>query len=158
MVDFLLDEGVEGDIWLDGSFITEKINPRDIDFILVLKSKFYDEASARQRDAVEVLLDGKLWEMPFLCDTNYVMVEEVAQEPQNAGEATAEAETKERPPRPPETGLSWDGPNDGPLGYWHRRFGFSVNSRTPKGIVIIRLERRNANEQDSTASAAIARS
>lgn len=28
--------GVSGNVWLDGSFVTEKLNPEDVDFVLVV--------------------------------------------------------------------------------------------------------------------------
>src|ERR1700733_2464521 len=30
----LTQSRIEGEVWLDGSFVTSKVNPRDIDFIL----------------------------------------------------------------------------------------------------------------------------
>jgi uncharacterized protein DUF6932 len=49
LVDQLQKEKIVGDIWLDGSFVTEKVNPNDIDFILVVESSLYDEGTAAQR-------------------------------------------------------------------------------------------------------------
>ncbi|MBZ5601829.1 MAG: hypothetical protein LAO79_05935 [Acidobacteriia bacterium] len=36
--------GIDGEIWLDGSFLTEKINPEDADFILVVDHQYRDSA------------------------------------------------------------------------------------------------------------------
>src|SRR5579883_3612246 len=37
------------EIWLDGSFTTEKIDPSDIDFIAVVDSRLYDNGSVELR-------------------------------------------------------------------------------------------------------------
>src|SRR6266446_285097 len=47
----LLSAGVIGSVWLDGSFVTEKINPVDIDFVLEIESNVYDSGSAELRQA-----------------------------------------------------------------------------------------------------------
>ncbi len=104
------DAGINAKIWLDGSFLTEKINPKDIDFIAVVDSRVYDSGTAEQRAVLDGLVEGELWKPSFLCDTNVVYVD------------------------PPEyTGST------NVLAYWERRFGFSVNDHTPKGIVIIEV-------------------
>ena len=44
---------VKGEIWIDGSFITQKIDPSDVDILLHIKAEFYDNASTEQRDAID---------------------------------------------------------------------------------------------------------
>ena len=44
-----------------GSFVTKKINPKDVDFILVADSGVYDEGSNEQREVLDGLTDGELW-------------------------------------------------------------------------------------------------
>jgi hypothetical protein len=113
----LKDEKIVGDIWLDGSFVTEKTDPLDVDFILSCKSEFFDAANDRQRLVIDCLIDGDLWELPFLCDTNVMFVD------------------------PPEMGGS-----EAVVKYWTDRFGFSTDKRVPKGIITIRLE--GADDED----------
>lgn len=51
---------IAGELWVDGSFLTEEINPRDVDLSLRVGGPFYDAASARTRkliDSVEFLRD-----------------------------------------------------------------------------------------------------
>jgi hypothetical protein len=102
--------GISGNIWLDGSFATEKINPKDIDFILVAESRVYDEGTEQQRAILDGLTDGDLWKPPLLCDTNAAYLD---------------------PPEVQGTSNVMD--------YWTNRFGLSLGDRTPKGIVVIKL-------------------
>ena len=47
--------GVKGEVWVDGSFLTEKINPEDVDLVLRVPADFYDSATQNQRDSVNWL-------------------------------------------------------------------------------------------------------
>lgn len=56
------------ELWIDGSFLTEKIDPADIDIILVLPEEFHNQASPEQ------LAISEWWEendprTTFGCDT-----------------------------------------------------------------------------------------
>ncbi len=110
VVEQLNDKGISGVIWLDGSFVTKKISPSDIDFILVAESRVYDEATEEQRDVLDGLTDGEMWKPPLLCDTNAAYIDP----PDQQGTSNV-------------------------LEYWTNRFGFSLVNRTQKGIVVIRL-------------------
>jgi hypothetical protein len=110
VVEQLNDKGISGVIWLDGSFVTKKISPSDIDFILVAESRVYDEATEEQRDVLDGLTDGEMWKPPLLCDTNAAYIDP----PEQQGTSNV-------------------------LEYWTNRFGFSLAHRTPKGIVVIKL-------------------
>lgn len=110
VIEQLNTKGISGRIWLDGSFVTKKISPKDIDFILVAESRVYDEGTEEQRAVLDGLTDGELWRPPLLCDTNAAYID------------------------PPEVkGTS------NVIDYWTNRFGFSLVDRTPKGIVVIKL-------------------
>src|SRR5688572_26578012 len=41
----LADAGIVGELWIDGSFLTQKINPEDVDLSLKVDGDFYDNAS-----------------------------------------------------------------------------------------------------------------
>lgn len=110
VVEQLNVRAIPGVIWLDGSFVTEKINPSDIDFILVADSSVYDNANAEQLEALDGLTDGEMWRPPLLCDTNAAYIDP----PEQQGASNV-------------------------IAYWTNRFGFSLSERTPKGIVVIRL-------------------
>lgn len=44
---------VEGELWIDGSFTTEKIDPEDSDIVLCVQGDFYDSAHPQQRDTID---------------------------------------------------------------------------------------------------------
>lgn len=44
---------VQGEIWIDGSFVTEKIDPIDVDILLHVKADFYNNANTDQQEAVD---------------------------------------------------------------------------------------------------------
>lgn len=48
IVDRLCAEGIEGDIWTDGSFLTQNIEPRDVDFVLRLDIGFIPRITPQQ--------------------------------------------------------------------------------------------------------------
>jgi hypothetical protein len=110
VVEQLNAKGISGEIWLDGSFVTKKISPKDIDFILVADSSVYDEGTEEQRDLLDGLTDGEMWKPPLLCDTNAAYIDP----PEQQGTSTV-------------------------IDYWTNRFGLSLGDRTPKGIVVIKL-------------------
>lgn len=105
----LVASGLSGDVWLDGSFVTEKIDPADIDFILVVDSAIYDGGSPEQRALMDALIDGCDW-LPSVCDTNVAFID------------------------PPERSNSSD-----VLAYWRKRFGYSSDGLVTKGIVVITM-------------------
>src|ERR1700676_125563 len=44
---------VPGELWLDGSYLTEKINPKDVDVILKVDAVVYNSGTQEQRDAID---------------------------------------------------------------------------------------------------------
>jgi hypothetical protein len=40
---------IRGEAWIDGSFLTKKRDPRDIDFILLIDNNYYDSGTTEQR-------------------------------------------------------------------------------------------------------------
>lgn len=42
-------EGIEGDFWLDGSFLTQNIAPQDVDFALRIDTAFLARATPSQK-------------------------------------------------------------------------------------------------------------
>ena len=63
---------VVGELWVDGSFLTEKINPGDVDIVLRVPSSVYDDGTSEQRGMAN-WIDGNLRERN-LCDS-YVFYE-----------------------------------------------------------------------------------
>lgn len=48
VIDKLSAAGIVGSLWLDGSFLTEKIDPDDVDYLLHVGSDIYDLEPAKQ--------------------------------------------------------------------------------------------------------------
>lgn len=46
---------IEGEVWVDGFFLTGKPDPADSDVVLRLESDFVDRASATQRSVLDWL-------------------------------------------------------------------------------------------------------
>src|SRR5438445_1558865 len=60
VVERLRDAGIEGELWIDGSFVTEKIDPEDCDIVLRIPGLFYDACSPEQQGVVEWATDKAL--------------------------------------------------------------------------------------------------
>jgi hypothetical protein len=55
---WLINERIKGELWIDGGFMTEKIDPDDIDIVLCVDGDFFDSASASQRDLIRMVGDN----------------------------------------------------------------------------------------------------
>ena len=64
---------ITGEMWINGSFMTEKQEPDDIDIILVVDSKFIDTSTPEQRAVVQ-WFDVQDLEPEYYCHT-FVHVE-----------------------------------------------------------------------------------
>lgn len=102
---------IPGYIWLDGSFVTEKINPADCDFILSVPEEFANSASDDQKNLISIIS----WNLKdtLKCDSYYRVCECV-------GPGGLEHELKT-------------------AGYWTKLFGRS-RAGVPKGIILHKLE------------------
>jgi len=49
----LVSATVQGELWVDGSFLTESINPQDVDLVLKADSNFYDNGTLAQRSKID---------------------------------------------------------------------------------------------------------
>jgi hypothetical protein len=63
-----------GDTIIDGSFLTEEIDPDDIDFTLVVSPEFYEICSPEQRKIMDWIGDDHAIKITHLCDC-YLCVE-----------------------------------------------------------------------------------
>jgi hypothetical protein len=64
--------GLKAEIWINGSFLTEKINPKDIDVVVFINSKEIRELSAENKVKLSVLTNEKLTDEErkiCICDT-----------------------------------------------------------------------------------------
>jgi hypothetical protein len=64
--------GVRGEMWVDGSFLTQKIDPEDVDLVAKVPSTFYDTCTAQQRAKID-WINGNL-KVSHFCDS-YLWVE-----------------------------------------------------------------------------------
>lgn len=53
VIDKLRRDRIEGEVWVDGSFLTEKINPKDSDILLHVQADYYDNATLEQQMAID---------------------------------------------------------------------------------------------------------
>jgi len=103
---------IEGEVWVDGSFVTEKINPADVDLILRCSADFFENGTQQQRRTVEWLKTDL--KSSHLCDA-YCLIE-----------------------WPEDHQNYWVG--EYMHNYWMRQFGFS-RGNAMKGIAVIALPR-----------------
>ena len=62
----------EGELWIDGSFITEKTHPKDVDLVLRIDSDLYDNGTNEQRQIIDWIASNLRNEL--LCDS-YIFFE-----------------------------------------------------------------------------------
>lgn len=101
---------IEGEVWVDGSFVTEKMNPEDVDLVLRVSAQFYDNATDKQRKTVDWLASNL--RNTHLCHSYSFM------------------EWPENHPN------YW--PGQYMFNYWMRQFGFSRGNEM-KGIPVVAL-------------------
>lgn len=80
VLSLLQSNGLRGDLWIDGSFTTEKLNPDDVDIILVMDASDFRALSQEQADFFRKFARTSLKEQ-YRCD-NYGMVRD-ENHPQN---------------------------------------------------------------------------
>lgn len=106
--------GIRGEVWVDGSFLTEKIDPADVDCVLNIPPHFYESGTPEQTDLIEWLISSdNTPKRQFRCDIDVGI-----------------AYPEESPDH-----YVWQQVS----GHWHRLFGFSVKTREPKGIAVLRV-------------------
>jgi hypothetical protein len=113
----LVQSGVVGEIWVNGSFLTEKIDPKDVDILLHVEADFYNNASVEERAAID-------WVGSNLKQTHRV-------------DSYLWLEHHRRPGDPDYWESDWD------RAYWIRQFGFSREDDY-KGMALLVLSGRTA--------------
>ena len=58
---------IVGDLWIDGSFVTTKFNPHDVDLVLSISSNLYDNCSAEQRALLD-WFESDILHTDYRCD------------------------------------------------------------------------------------------
>jgi hypothetical protein len=69
----LAAKAIVGDLWIDGSFVTTKFNPRDVDLVLCISSNLYDNCSAEQRALLD-WFESDVLHTDYRCD-GYISIE-----------------------------------------------------------------------------------
>jgi hypothetical protein len=106
-----LDARVLGEVWANGSFLTEKIDPKDVDIIVrVDGDAVYDRGTREQREVIDWIIANQ--KVTLKCDS-YVLMEYPVGHPLHI------------------EGQWW-------YSYWHRQWGFSRED-DPKGIIVVSL-------------------
>ena len=109
-VEILEIGGVVGEVWVDGSFLTEKINPKDVDVLLKVDGALYNSGTPEQRNVIDWVIDNQ--KLTLNCDS-YVLFDYPVGDPLH-------------------TDSQWW------YSYWHKQWGFSRED-DPKGIVVLTL-------------------
>jgi hypothetical protein len=73
MLQKLVDSGIAGHLWIDGSFVTSKFNPRDVDIVLCIASDLYDNCTVEQRALLD-WLESEALRSGYQCDA-YISIE-----------------------------------------------------------------------------------
>ena len=113
LIDRLNTNDIAGELWINGSFVTTKVEPDDVDLILRMQSDFVDAANTEQREILD-WLNGNNPKSQLHCDS-YVHIEYPNDHPQ-----------------------FWLG--EYMYSYWMRQWGFGRNGEI-KGIAVIPLKR-----------------
>ena len=58
VVGVLVSAGIKGDLWVDGSFVTLKMNPDDADLLLCVQGHDADNFDSHQQDIADWFVDG----------------------------------------------------------------------------------------------------
>ncbi len=110
VVERLVQEGINGELWLDGSFLTRKMDPEDADMALCVDGEFYNNCPPNQRSVID-WVKGNL-KSTIRCDSYMFSV------------------------YPDTHKLYWVG--EQMKAYWMTQFGLS-RGKVQKGIAVIML-------------------
>jgi|SRR5688572_13893899 len=111
LIALLISDGVKGQLWIDGSFLTEKLEPDDSDVVLRVTDAELAMQPTVQGNAMHWINNTDL-KPTYMCDA-YAFVEY-------------------KDPHPLKGIGEWD------RAYWIRQFGFSRKDE-PKGMPLIQL-------------------
>jgi len=70
VVGYFRKENISAEIWIDGSFVTEKIDPKDVDIVLCMQHEQYAKMLPKQRDVISWFTNQSLLG-PYGCDHYY---------------------------------------------------------------------------------------
>jgi len=111
------------EVWLNGSFTTQKLDPDDVDFIVVAASHYRAEGTREQAELIEWLINRE--DEPkkmFRCHTDVVLEFPTESPFFEMGE-----ETKAH--------------------FENNVYGYSVTTHEPKGIILIKIEAKKEESE-----------
>lgn len=108
----LIDTAIPCDVWVDGSFLTKKMDPGDIDLIVDIPIEFVDTATPDQLSLIQNLSDQLYKKSDKL--HSFVMFKAPASHVAHADMMRAHQQ-------------------------WERDFGHAYVSREPKGIALVEV-------------------
>lgn len=111
VVETLESAGISGELWIDGSFLTQKPDPKDSDIVLCISGEAYDLAEGSKRDIIDWVRDG-LPRRDHRCDSYVLFLYRKDHELYNISE--------------------WM------RAYWIKQFGWSRNEEM-KGMALINI-------------------
>jgi hypothetical protein len=108
----LTESNINGDLWIDGSFLTKKIEPDDVDFTLRLDSVLCDKMTEDQFRTIQLVNSPTYLKASYQCH-GFVWIT-----------------------YPEDDQRYWEG--EWQRAYWIRQWGFS-RGQDKKGIALIKL-------------------
>lgn len=72
LIELIQKERMRGQLWIDGSFLTEKLNPDDVDMVLVVLGSDFDKMDHDQKKFLNWFNNTPLYQR-YRCD-NYLFV------------------------------------------------------------------------------------
>ena len=107
--------GISCALWINGSFLTEKIDPADVDLVALIPAHFWDAGTDQQRALIDWLTSREaLPKKLHRCDTH---AEPIYPEDSPFHHMVADA-----------------------LAYWRNIYGRSVEKGEPTGLVVLELK------------------
>ena len=67
VIDKTRSVNIRGELWIDGGFLTQSINPKDVDFVLRFDSDDYDAGTMEQKQVIDWIVHD-LWKNG-ICDS-----------------------------------------------------------------------------------------
>lgn len=113
-----------GDLWVDGSFLTIKIDPADVDIVLAMKADFVSTLTATQHNFLEWYSSNNLKDTDYCCD-NYFFVEY----PESHKKFASSVDRRS---------------------YWRKWFSTARDGKTRKGIARLSLADRPVQQRTDT--------
>ena len=66
----LTKNGISADVWVDGSFLTEKIEPGDVDLVFSIAADVYDNGTPQRRQILDMInSQGSMMKQHYHCHT-----------------------------------------------------------------------------------------